>query len=121
MTRGKKHVPTIETRAQVHALKSYGLTQQDIATFLNIARDTLSYYYSREIETAELNANAEVARCLFRKAVKQDDLSAQIFWLKTRARWRTEDVESLVDKNNELKAELIELRAALDAKNKKEY
>jgi transposase len=121
MSRGTKHKPTEITRAQVAALKSYGHTQQEIATFLNIARDTLTYYYSREIETAEINANAEVAKRLYAKATKKDDLSAQIFWLKTRARWRTDDVEALVDKNNELKAELLELRAALDAKNRKEY
>ena len=121
MARGAKHKPTPESRAQVAALKSYGHTQEEISTFLNICKDTLTYYYSRELETAAINANAEVARRLFNRATKKDDLSAQIFWLKTRARWRTEDVESLIDKNDSLRLELKELRAELDAKSQKEF
>jgi len=121
MAQGAKHKPTIETKAQVAALKSYGHTQVEIAKFLNIAVDTLTYHYFRELETAEINANAEVARRLFNRATKKDDLSAQIFWLKTRARWRTEDVDAIKDQNESLKAEMRTLREQLDAKNKKEY
>lgn len=121
MARGAKHKPTVETRAQVAALKSYGHTQEEISSFLDICKDTLTYYYSRELETAQINANAEVARRLFNRATKKDDLSAQIFWLKTRARWRTEDVESIVDQNNTLRDEIKILRKELDLKNKKEY
>ncbi len=121
MAQGAKHKPTIETRAQVAALYSYGHTQKDIATFLNIAVDTLTYYYMRELETAQINANAEVARRLYNKATKKDDLSAQIFWLKTRARWRTEDTEKIVDQNNLLREEVKALREQLDVKNKKEF
>ena len=121
MAQGAKHKPTIESRAQVAALKSYGHTQEEISTFLNICKDTLTYYYSRELETAAINANSQVAQRLFNRATKKDDLSAQIFWLKTRARWRTEDVESIVDQNNALREEVILLREQLDSKNKKEY
>jgi predicted transcriptional regulator len=121
MARGAKHKPTIETRAQVSALKSYGHTQEEISSFLNICKDTLTYYYSRELEIAQVNANAEVARRLYNRAVKKDDLSAQIFWLKTRARWRTEDVETLHDMNETLREELRELRQKLDSNNKKDF
>ena len=121
MARGSKHKPTEISRAQVLALKSYGHTQAEIGTFLEISIDTLTYYYGRELATAEINANAEVARRLYNRAVKKDDLSAQIFWLKTRARWRTEDVDSIIDKNEELRKELASLRAELESKSKKEY
>ena len=121
MSQGARHKPTNETRAQVSALKSYGHTQKEIAKFLDIAIDTLTYYYSRELETAEIHANAEVARRLFNKATKKDDLTAMIFWLKTRARWRTDDVENIADQNQSLKEEIKLLRAELDAKNKKDY
>lgn len=121
MAQGAKHKPTSESKAQVSALKSYGHTNKEIATFLDICNDTLTYYYSRELATAAINANAEVARRLYNKATKKDDLSAQIFWLKTRARWRTGDGETLEEQNAALKEELRLLRNDLDSKNKKEY
>jgi len=68
-------------------------------------------------------ANANVAKRLYNKAVAQDDLSAQIFWLKTRARWRTSDreIEDLSKENDEIRQQLLTLRAQLAEKNKREY
>jgi len=85
------HVPTEITRAEVVALTSFGNTQEEIAAYLKICVDTLVKYYRYELDTAVVRANAQVARKLYNKAVNQDDLSAQIFWLKTRGRWRTAD------------------------------
>jgi len=115
------HNPTSETRAQVAALKSYGHTHDEIAKYLDIHTETLAFHYSRELATAQITANAEVARRLYNKATKSNDLSAQIFWLKTRARWRTQDERTLEEENADLKKEMIALREQLDAKNKKEY
>jgi predicted transcriptional regulator len=85
------HVPSDKTRAEVAALTSFGNTQEEIASYLGICVDTLAKHYRYELDTAVTKANAAVANKLYRKAVEQDDLSAQIFWLKTRARWRTQD------------------------------
>ena len=85
------HIPTDSTRAEVSALISFGITQEDIAKYVGVDQSTLAKYYRREIDTAVIRANAQVANKLFRKAVEQDDLSAQIFWLKTRGRWKTAD------------------------------
>ena len=115
------HKPTDKTRAEVAALNSFGNTQEEICLYLGICIDTLYKYYRKELDTAVIKANAMVARGLFNKATQQDDLSAQIFWLKTRGRWRTEDVFRLEDKNESLEKELAELREKLDAKNKKDY
>ncbi len=87
------HVPTDKTRAEVTALTSFGNTQEEVALYLGICVDTLAKYYRHELDTAIIRANAQVARALYNKAVNQDDLSAQTFWLKTRARWRTADKE----------------------------
>lgn len=87
----KAHEPTDKSRAEVAALSSFGHTQEEISIFVDISEDTLVKYYRRELDTAVIRANAQVAKSLFNKAVKQDDLSAQIFWLKTRGRWRTAD------------------------------
>ena len=98
------HDATDKTRAEVQALSSFGNTQEEIALYLDICVDTLVKYYRKELDTAVIHANGMVARKLFNKAVNQDDLSAQIFWLKTRAKWRDKSkddeakLESLVEK-----------------------
>jgi transposase len=112
---------TDEARIKVTALKSFGITNEEIATHIGISVDTLNRYYQRELDTAIIDANAKVAGKLFKKATEDEDLGAQIFWLKTRGRWRTEDSKVLADSNDELKAELKALREKLDAQNKREY
>lgn len=98
------HRPTEITRAEVSALNSFGNTQEEIALYLGICVDTLVKYYRVELDTAVVRANAMVARKLFNKAVNQDDLSAQIFWLKCRGKWKTSEqddtskVNSIVEK-----------------------
>lgn len=103
-----KHEPTPQTRAEVSALTSFGNNQEQIAAYLKISVDTLTKNYRHELDTAAMAANAQVANKLFRKAVDENDITAQIFWLKTRARWREKDpddakkfeslIEKLVDK-----------------------
>ena len=87
------HVPTDKSRGEVMALTSFGNTKEEVAAYLGICVDTLVKYYRHELDTAVIRANAQVARALYNKAVAQDDLGAQVFWLKTRARWRTADQE----------------------------
>ena len=88
------HVPTPQSRAEVSALTSFGNTQEQIAAYLKISQDTLARHYRFELDTAKISANAMVANKLFRKATEENDITAQIFWLKTRAKWREKDDES---------------------------
>lgn len=102
------HEPTPQSRAEVGALTSFGNTQEQIAAYLKICVDTLVKHYKHELATAKISANAAVANKLFRKATEENDITAQIFWLKTRAKWREKDpdetkkfeslIEKLVDK-----------------------
>ena len=85
------HAPTEKTRAEVGALTSFGNTQEQIADHLGICVDTLVLHYRDELDNSVVRANAKVAAKLFRKATEGDDLSAMIFWLKTRAKWREKD------------------------------
>jgi hypothetical protein len=103
----KPHEPTEKTRAEVAALVSFGNTQEEIASYIGIDADTLAKYYRDELDNSVVRANAKVAAKLFRKAIDGDDIKAQIFWLKTRARWREKDdstpisdkiVEAIIDK-----------------------
>jgi len=93
---GKKlvrHEVTDSTRKQVEALVSFGITQVDIATYLGISHDTLSRRYKAELETGLTKAIAKVASVLFYKATVEKDMTAVIFFLKTRGRWREKDRE----------------------------
>lgn len=90
------HEPTDKTRAEVSALTSFGNTQEEIAAHIGISVDTLFKYYKPELANSVVRANAKVAAKLFRKATEGEDLTAMIFWLKTRARWRERDHEDKV-------------------------
>lgn len=98
------HRPTDKTIAEVAALRSFGHTHEEIARHIGICSDTLVKYYQRELDTAIVKANSQVANVLFKKCVEEEDLTAIMFWLKTRARWREKDPEdtkkydSLVEK-----------------------
>ena len=103
------HEANEKTRAKVSALVSFGVTREDIARYLEISEDTLLRHYRYEIENSQLDANAQVAAKLFKKATKNEDLSAIIFWLKTRARWRTADKDDDRKKDSIIEALLEKL------------
>jgi hypothetical protein len=84
----RPHQPTDKDRATVRALLGYGVTQEDVSKVLKIDIKTLAKHYPHEIDTAQIEANAAVAQSLFVNATKKDNVAAQIFWLKTRARWK---------------------------------
>lgn len=75
-------------------MAAYGVAQDDIATVLDIDPKTLTKYYRKELDTAAAEANTKVAGALFSSALGDPDkgippnVTAQIFWLKTRARWK---------------------------------
>lgn len=108
----KAHEPTEKQQAEVFALKSFGHTHEEIALHLGICTDTLEKYYREQLDTAVIRANAKIAGRLFAKA-EGGDLTAMMFWLKTRGkgRWREKDkdedkkfeslVEKLIDKISE--------------------
>lgn len=115
------HKVTSETRAEVSALISFGINQEDVAKHLRISVDTLDKHYRYELDTAIVNANAKVAAKLYKKATEDEDLGAIIFWLKTRARWRTEDSKMESESKKQIEADIRQLRERLDEKYKKEY
>ena len=91
----RPHTPTDKTRAEVSALCSFGITQDEISTYLNIDIKTLCKHYRKKLDTGAIKANAAMAKRLFDAGVKDGSVPAMIFWLKTRARWReTESQQS---------------------------
>ena len=91
------HDPTDQQRAEVSALKSFGVPLSDIADFIGIDRKTLSKHYDDEIRVAQIKANANVAKFLYNTAsgaalkagaTYADCVRAAMFWTKTRMGWR---------------------------------
>lgn len=92
-----KHIVTDETKNTVTLLTAFGIRQEQIAIYLNISDRTLRKHYRRELDTGLITANMKVASSLFKNAIDNESVAAQIFWLKTRAGWK-ETVEEDKDK-----------------------
>ena len=100
--RGRLHQPTDASRKQVEALASFGVPHDDIARIVGISDVTLRRHYAEVLATAAVKANSMVAQSLFTRATKGDgasSVSAAIFWLKTRGRWREHDVHEITGPN----------------------
>jgi hypothetical protein len=79
--------PDDSHRRQVEAMAAYGIPEPDIARVVGIDPKTLRKYYRDELDLGSTKANAQVAGFLF-NAARSGNVTAQIFWLKTRARWK---------------------------------
>ena len=73
-------------------MAAYGIPEIDIARVVGIDPKTLRKHYRDELDLGETKANAQVAGFLFNSA-RSGNVTAQIFWLKTRARWRETPTE----------------------------
>jgi hypothetical protein len=68
-------------------MAAYGIPEQDISRVIGVDPKTLRKHYREELDLGQTNANAQVAGYLFSNA-RNGNVTAQIFWLKTRARWK---------------------------------
>ena len=107
----KAHEPTDETRAEVKALASFGMTQEDIGTYIGISHVTLRKHYETELNISAIKANATVGKYLFSLASGQaiakgathaDCKAAAMFWMKTRAGWREKQDVNLTSNDGPL-------------------
>jgi hypothetical protein len=90
--------PTEDQRRTVEMMAAMGVPQENICDLIYgrngkpIDPKTLRKYFSEELATAAMKANIKVANALFRMATDpkggMKSVTAQIFWLKTRARWK---------------------------------
>lgn len=100
-----QHEPTDKTRAEVSALYSFGITQEEIAKYIGIDPKTLRLHYREELDSAHVKANAKVGQFLFQNAsgstlkdgaTHSDCVRAAMFWAKTRMGWReTSDINHI--------------------------
>lgn len=88
----RSHQPDPARRRQVEAMAAYGIPEINISQVVGVDPKTLRKHYREELDLGETKANAQVAGFLF-NAAKNGNVTAQIFWLKTRAKWRETPVE----------------------------
>jgi hypothetical protein len=74
-------------RDKVRHLAGVGVGQDDIAKIIGCAPKTLRKRCRDDLDRGVAEANATVSGYLF-AAAKAGNVTAQIFWLKTRAHWR---------------------------------
>ena len=87
-----KHVPTAATRSLVSSLTGFGIEQEHIASELGISPRCLRTHYKKEVDNGTSKIVARVAAALYKKATDpkggMPSVTAAIFMLKARARWR---------------------------------
>ena len=81
------HEPTRETRRMVEHHAAIGTPHAQIAKLLALSVNTLKKHYGEELELGLARANAVVSGTLFTEA-KRGNITAAIFWMKTRGGWR---------------------------------
>ena len=87
-----KFEATDERRQVVEAMTGGGTTQAELARIFDIDEKTLRKHFREELDGGVTRANAAVAGGLFHNAVVKLNVTAQIFWLKTRAGWKETQV-----------------------------
>jgi len=103
------HEPTEVTRAQVSSLSAFGVSQEDICKVIGVSINTLYKYYREELDTAATKAIGQVAQSLFKQAMA-GNVTAQIFFLKTRAGWREKSDLNVVSEDGSMSPpDVIEL------------
>lgn len=91
----RAHQPTAESRKTVETLAAVGVPQTEIANLQGIAIATLRRHYKEQLRNGATKANAKVAESLFRMATgAKPNVSAAIFWLKVRGKWKEPKAEN---------------------------
>ena len=98
------HKPTEKTRAEIVALRSYGVPIKEVAAYIGIDDKTLYKYYKEELDNSAIKANANVGKFLYQAASGQalatgathsDCVRAAMFWAKTRMGWKETNIQEV--------------------------
>jgi hypothetical protein len=79
--------PTDKARTLVRKLSMLGVAQDKIALKLGIDTKTLRKHFREDLDEGDVEAFASVAGALWHNAVKNNNVVAQIFWMKARHGW----------------------------------
>ena len=92
------HHVTEANQTIVRTLAAAGIRHEDIATKIGISQDTLVRKYRRELDDGRIDATSEMATSLFNQG-KNGNVTAAIFWLKSRAGWSDRSQIELTGEN----------------------
>ena len=83
--------------SRVEALAGFGLTAAEIARVFDLDQELVKTAFTKELAGGQIKANDRVAESLYRKATGEgrESVTAAIFWLKTRARWKETTVSEV--------------------------
>lgn len=104
------YTPTEEGRYQVAVMAELGMRQDEMARVMKISEPTLRKHYEAELAGAKSILNSAVANNLFRIATSPDHkgaVTAAIFWMKTRAKWK--ETVDLSNDDGSLKPEAVQI------------
>ena len=117
------HQPTEKTRAEIVALRSYGVPIKEVAAYIGIDDKTLYKYYREELENSAIKANANVGKFLYQAASGQalttgasysDCVRASMFWAKTRMGWKETNVQEHTGADGKPIAHSVEIKVTFD-------
>ena len=117
------HQPTEKTRAEIIALRSYGVPIKEVAAYIGIDDKTLYKYYREELENSATKANANVGKFLYQAASGQslkdgatysDCVRAAMFWAKTRMGWKETNVQEHTGANGEAIQHAVSIKIEFD-------
>lgn len=94
----KPFEPTDEQRKTVERAAAVGMTAEQTSKLIGIGETTLWKYFGDELSKGGLKANMNVAGALYQSAMK-GNVTAQIFWCKTRLGWKEISQTELTGKN----------------------
>lgn len=90
---------TDKMKSDVELLSSFGIPQEQIAAKMGCSVDTLHKYFKDVMDSARVDNNLVVSQSLFNNA-KKGNVVAQMFWLKTQARWKETSQLELTGKDD---------------------
>ena len=97
------HVPTADTRNKIKAMVAIGIEHENIAKVMDISPKTLRKHYRAELDLGMIEANAAVGGAMFRAATTKGpgQVTAGIWWTKTRMGWSETTKHELSGPNGE--------------------
>lgn len=116
--RGQKISYSVADAEKVQSMAQYGLTQDQIADVMGIAKNTLRKLYLKELTTGANLACMAVGKRLFEKCM-DGDTTALIYWTKARMGWK--DKTSLeISGAEDIETTLLEARERVRKLRKRE-
>lgn len=76
-----------KTAGQVEAMSAIGFSVEEIAVALDMRPGQVRMHYARELDTAPVKANMQVAKAFFDVAKSGKNWQASLSWLRSRAGW----------------------------------